>query len=89
MCINVVFGLPPTVVGAALGSTGVLEVPEVARLIPDNVVQGTDECLARCGIAPAKQPTAQQQPRVSANAFPETMRWKRDAYPQPTVIPVF
>ena len=66
-----------------------LEISELAHLIPDNVVQGTDECLARCGIEPIQQPTTQQQPRISANAFPESAKWKREAYPQPTVFPAF
>ena len=68
---HIVFGLPPTVVGAALGGLGVVEVSELSYLIPDNVIQGVDECLARCGLEPTKQTTAEQQPRISANAYPE------------------
>ncbi len=38
--------------------------------IPDNIALGTDECLQRCGLNRGDQPTAQRQPRVSANALP-------------------
>ncbi|KAJ7149204.1 RmlC-like cupin [Mycena crocata] len=66
------FGLPSDIVGATLGEIGVKEVEGLAHLvqIPDNIAVGTEECLKRCGLArPATQPTKQQQPRVSANAF--------------------
>jgi hypothetical protein len=65
-----VFGLPPDIVGAALGGLGVQDVADLESLIPDNVVLGVDECLQRCGIERVAQPTAQRQPRVAANAFP-------------------
>ncbi|KZV75803.1 RmlC-like cupin [Peniophora sp. CONT] len=65
------FGLPSSVVGAALGGLGVVVVAEMSYLIPDNVIQGVDECLARCGLKPTKQTTFEQQPRISANAYPE------------------
>jgi hypothetical protein len=65
-----VFGLPPDIVGAALGGLGVQQVADLENLIPDNIIQGVDECLQRCGIERVGQPTAQRQPRVSANAFP-------------------
>ncbi|KAI0027467.1 RmlC-like cupin domain-containing protein [Vararia minispora EC-137] len=64
------FGLPPDIVGAALGGLGVQEVADLEGLIPDNVIFGVDSCLAKCNITRTGQPTAQRQPRVSANAFP-------------------
>ncbi|VDC01156.1 unnamed protein product [Peniophora sp. CBMAI 1063] len=67
------FGLPPDIVGAALGGLGVQEVLDLEAFIPDNVVLGVDECLQRCGIQRSSQPTAQRQPRVSANAYPPTI----------------
>jgi hypothetical protein len=67
------FGLPPDIVGATLGGLGVQEVADLEALIPDNVILGTDECLQRCGITREGQPTAQRQPRVSANAFPASV----------------
>ncbi|KAJ7091491.1 RmlC-like cupin domain-containing protein, partial [Mycena belliarum] len=65
------FGLPPDVVGIAMGDLGVEQVKGLEAMIPDNIAEGTDECLRRCGLArsPA-QPTAQHQPRISGNAFP-------------------
>ena len=68
------FGLPPDIVGAALGGLGVQEVADLEAFIPDNVILGVDECLQRCGIEPTAQPNAQRQPRVSANAFPESIK---------------
>ncbi|KZV60340.1 RmlC-like cupin, partial [Peniophora sp. CONT] len=44
------FGLPPDIVGAALGGLGVQEVANLENYIPDNVILGVDECLKRCGI---------------------------------------
>lgn len=38
--------------------------------IPNNIAQGTRECLARCGIQKMQQPTGQRQVRVAANALP-------------------
>jgi len=67
------FGLPPDIVGAALGGLGVQQVADVAALIPDNVILGVDSCLQRCNITRTPQPTSQQQPRVSANAFPASI----------------
>jgi oxalate decarboxylase/phosphoglucose isomerase-like protein (cupin superfamily) len=67
------FGLPPDIVGAALGGLGVQQVADLEALIPDNVILGVDECLQRCGITRTGQPTAQRQPRVSANAFPASV----------------
>ena len=67
------FGLPPDIVGAALGGLGVQEVLDLEAFIPDNVILGVDECLQRCGIERTTQPTAQRQPRVSANAYPPTI----------------
>ncbi|KAJ6469465.1 RmlC-like cupin domain-containing protein [Mycena sanguinolenta] len=64
------FGLPPDIVAATLGDIGVEEVMGLSDLIPDNVALGADECLQRCGITRTSQPTAQQQTRVSGNAFP-------------------
>ncbi|KZV63543.1 RmlC-like cupin, partial [Peniophora sp. CONT] len=60
------FGLPPDIVGAALGGLGVQEVANLENFIPDNVIQGVDECLQRCGIERIAQPNSQRQPRVSA-----------------------
>ena len=68
------FGLPPDIVGAALGGLGVQEVADLEAFIPDNVILGVDECLNRCGIERTPQPNAQRQPRVSANAFPESIQ---------------
>jgi hypothetical protein len=65
-----VFGLPPDIVGAALGGLGVQQIADLEAFIPDNIILGVDECLQRCGIERTGQPTAQRQPRVSANAFP-------------------
>jgi len=67
------FGLPPDIVGASLGGLGVQQVADLASLIPDNVILGVDECLQRCNITRTPQNTAQQQPRVSANAFPASV----------------
>ncbi|KAJ7153964.1 RmlC-like cupin [Mycena crocata] len=64
------FGLPIDIVDATLGGIGVQKVEGLAHLIPDNSVVGTDECLKRCGLTRPTQPTKQQQPRVSGNAFP-------------------
>ena len=64
------FGLPPDIVGAALGGLGVQEVADLEAFIPDNVILGVDECLQRCGITRTAQPNSQRQPRVSGNAFP-------------------
>ena len=68
------FGLPPDIVGAALGGLGVQEVADLEAFSPDNVVLGVDECLQRCGIERTAQPGGQRQPRVSANAFPEDVQ---------------
>ncbi|KAF7325557.1 Peptidylprolyl isomerase [Mycena kentingensis (nom. inval.)] len=66
--------LPLDVVGATFGDLGVLEVAELASSIPDSFSLGTSECLRRCGLQRNRggkpQPTAQQQPRISGNAFP-------------------
>jgi len=63
------FGLPPDIVGAALGGLGVEEVVGLESKIPDNVAVGTDECLKRCGLTrPSSQPTKQLQPIVSGNS---------------------
>ena len=67
------FGLPPDIVGAALGGLGVQEVADLEAFIPDNVILGVDECLQRCGITRTAQPNSQRQPRVSANAFPSSV----------------
>ncbi|GBE79718.1 RmlC-like cupin domain-containing protein [Sparassis latifolia] len=64
------FGMPPGVVGASLGDVGVQEVVQLASMIPDTFVLGTDECLQRCGLTRGAQPMAQQVPRVAGNAFP-------------------
>lgn len=64
------FGLPPSIVGATLGGLDVEDVAEIATFIPDSFAVGVSECHARCGIQRSSQPTAQQQPRVSSNAFP-------------------
>jgi hypothetical protein len=64
------FGLPPSIVGAALGGMGPVEVTELSYLVPDNVLAGVDECLARCGIERGLQTTAEQQPRIAGNAYP-------------------
>ncbi|KAJ7025642.1 RmlC-like cupin domain-containing protein [Mycena alexandri] len=63
-------GLPVDILQATLGGLGVVEVEGLAKMIPDNIVAGTDECLQRCGLTRPTQPTAQQQPRVSGNAYP-------------------
>ena len=68
------FGLPPDIVGATLGGLGIQEVANLEGFIPDNVIYGVEECLARCGIERTPQPNAQRQPRVSANAFPESIQ---------------
>jgi len=80
------FGLPPDIVGAALGGLGVEQVYGLEELIPDNVALGTAECLQRCNITAsyAAQATTQQQPRVSANAFPSGIQ--AAAIPAATVI---
>jgi hypothetical protein len=63
------FGIPPDIIGAALGGLGVEEVLGLGSKIPDNVAAGTDECLQRCGLTrPSTQPTAQHQPLVSGNS---------------------
>ncbi|KZP17898.1 RmlC-like cupin, partial [Athelia psychrophila] len=55
------FGLPPDIVGAALGGLGVEEVGGLEALIPDNIAIGTDECLQRCGLTRGSQPILQHQ----------------------------
>ncbi|KAJ7223302.1 RmlC-like cupin [Mycena pura] len=67
---QLLFGLSPDTVGPTLGDLGVEEVVDIAKSIPDSLASTTDECLQRCGIKRPPQPTAQQQPRVSGNAFP-------------------
>ncbi|KAJ7722336.1 RmlC-like cupin domain-containing protein [Mycena metata] len=62
-------GLPVDILQATLGGLGVVEVEGLAKMIPDNIVAGTDECLQRCGLTRPTQPTSQQQPRVSGNAY--------------------
>jgi hypothetical protein len=64
------FGLPPDVVGASLGEIGVQEVAGLESKIPDSFALGIQSCLDKCGIQRGSQPTAQRQPRVSANALP-------------------
>ncbi|KAJ7728464.1 RmlC-like cupin [Mycena metata] len=80
------FGLPVDIVQATLNGLGIVEIEGLAQMvcspeiiftcrltwqqIPDNIVAGTDECLARCGLTRPVQPTLQQQPRVSGNAYP-------------------
>jgi oxalate decarboxylase/phosphoglucose isomerase-like protein (cupin superfamily) len=65
------YGLPPAVVGVALGGLGVDVITATAQAIPDNVIFAMDDCFTKCNIMkPATQPTKQQQPRVSGNAFP-------------------
>jgi oxalate decarboxylase/phosphoglucose isomerase-like protein (cupin superfamily) len=65
------FGLPPDIIGATLNGLGVQQVAELESLIPNNIAQGADECLQRCGITRLKtQLTSQRQPRVSGNALP-------------------
>ncbi|KAI0069312.1 RmlC-like cupin [Artomyces pyxidatus] len=62
------FGLPPDIVGAALGGLGVTEILGLESKIPDNVAYGVDECLQRCGITRGNQPTAQLQPVDAGNS---------------------
>ncbi|KAI0790770.1 RmlC-like cupin domain-containing protein, partial [Abortiporus biennis] len=65
------FGLPPAFVAASLGDIGIEQVAEWEAKIPNNIAQGTDECLKRCGLTrKTDQPTSQRQPRVAANALP-------------------
>ncbi|KAJ7026611.1 RmlC-like cupin domain-containing protein [Mycena alexandri] len=63
-------GLPVDIISATLNGLGIVEIEGLAQMIPDNIVAGTDECLARCGLTRPVQPTLQQQPRVSGNAYP-------------------
>ncbi|KAI0069277.1 RmlC-like cupin [Artomyces pyxidatus] len=62
------FGLPPDIVGAALGGLGVTEIHGLESKIPDNVAYGVDECLQRCGITRGNQPTTQLQPVDAGNS---------------------
>ncbi|KAI0065403.1 RmlC-like cupin [Artomyces pyxidatus] len=62
------FGLPPDIVGAALGGLGVVEIQGLESKIPDNVAYGVDECLQRCGITRGNQPTSQLQPVDAGNS---------------------
>lgn len=45
--------------------------------IPDDVAFGSQECLTRCGISVGTQPTNEQVPRVSGNAFPSSLASSR------------
>ncbi|OSX60257.1 hypothetical protein POSPLADRAFT_1040522 [Postia placenta MAD-698-R-SB12] len=73
------FGLPPSIVAASLGEIGVEEVAGLAEKIPDDVAFGSAECIQRCGINIGVQPTAEQVPRVSANALPTGSAWTSKA----------
>ncbi|KAI0347265.1 RmlC-like cupin [Trametopsis cervina] len=66
------FGLPPDVVAASLGLSGVEEVVGLEHLIPDNIALGRAECLKRCGLTAnvGEQPTTQRQPRLPGNELP-------------------
>lgn len=65
------FGLPPDIVGAALGGLTAEEVAEIEAKIPNNIALGAEECLKRCGITrPSMQPISQRQSRNPGNALP-------------------
>lgn len=51
----------------------------VPAQIPDDVAFGSAECIQRCGINIGVQPTAEQVPRVSANALPTGSAWTSKA----------
>ena len=74
-----VFGLPPDIVGAALGGLGVVQVAGLEESIPNNIALGVDSCLQTCGIQRAQvtQPTDQREPRNAYNALPS-------GFPAPT-----
>jgi len=64
------FGLNPEAVGAALGGLGVQQIEALNALIPNNIADFIPQCFIQCGLTPpGPQPTSQQQPRVSGNAF--------------------
>lgn len=66
-----VFGLPPDILGAALGGLTPEEVAKIEAIIPNNIALGAEECLVRCGITrPAAQMTSQRQGRNAGNALP-------------------
>ncbi|KAI0311453.1 RmlC-like cupin domain-containing protein [Amylostereum chailletii] len=79
------FGLPPDIVGASLGGLGVVEIQGLNDAIPDNIAYGLDECLSRCGLSRDGQPTAELQPRVTGNAFPNTTQTATSASPSPSM----
>ena len=74
-----VFGLPPDIVGAALGGLGVVQIADLEQRIPNNIALGVDSCLQACGIQRQNinQPTDQREPRNAFNALPS-------GYPAPT-----
>lgn len=79
------FGLPPDIVGAALGGLTPEEIAEIETKIPNNIALGSEECLKRCGITrPALQLTSQQQGRNPGNALPagfSNVKEAEDLYP--------
>src|ERR1700761_1947765 len=53
--------------------------------LPDNIVQGLDSCLSRCGIKRIAQPSAQRQPRLPGNALPAGFQAPPPAASQPAL----
>lgn len=82
--IEIVFGLPPDIVGAALGGLGVVQVAGLEEKIPNNIALGVDSCLQACGIQRGNitQPTDQREPRNSYNALPSGYTGPTTTIPQ-------
>jgi hypothetical protein len=69
---------------ATLNSLGVVEIAELESKLPNNVAQGTDDCLSRCGISKVDQPTSQRQPRLPSNPLPSGFSGPPPPPPVPT-----
>ena len=81
-----VFGLPPDIVGAALGGLGVVQIAGLEESIPNNIALGVDSCLQACGIQRQniQQPTDQREPRNAFNALPSGFPAPTSTIPQYT-----
>ena len=82
--MGIVFGLPPDIVGAALGGLGVVQVADLEDKIPNNIALGVDSCLQACGIQRGSitQPTDQREPRNAYNALPSGYSGPTTTIPQ-------
>ena len=70
---KLVFGLPPDIVGAAMGNIGVVEVAGLEALIPDNVALGTEDCL-NLGLVISKEAKVHAALQIRLMSFLETLK---------------